>query len=288
MNKIVKKRYLTPNIFQMVIEAPRVAEAAQPGQFIILITDELSERVPYTIAGIDREAGTVDIVVQEVGPSSTKLGQLDVGDSVHDFVGPLGRPSDFVHEDVEELRKQRWLFVCGGVGVAPSYLQVKYFADNDIPCDVIIGAKTKDIVTYEEEMRALTDNVYITTDDGSYGMKGMVTDMIQELVENQGIKYDHCVAIGPMVMMKFACLTTEKYEIPTTVSLNTIMVDGTGMCGACRTRVGGETKFACVDGPEFDGHKVDYDLAMKRQRQYADIEKTKGHAGKCFCEMQKA
>ncbi|MDO5038033.1 MAG: sulfide/dihydroorotate dehydrogenase-like FAD/NAD-binding protein [Tissierellia bacterium] len=288
MYKIVEKRYLTPSIFLMKIDAPRVAEAAQPGQFVIVITDELSERVPYTIAGLDLEAGTVDIVVQEVGPSSTKLGLLEAGDSIFDFAGPLGRPSDFMEMDIAELRKQRWLFVGGGVGVAPAYLQIKYFADNKIPFDVIVGAKSKDIIIYEDELRALTDNLYITTDDGSYGMKGMVTDMIQELVENQGIKYDHCVAIGPMVMMKFACLTTKKYEIPTTVSLNPIMVDGTGMCGACRVHVGDSTQFACVDGPEFDGHLVDFDLAMKRQRLYGDIEKKKGHAGECMCKKQKA
>lgn len=276
MFKILEKRNLAPNVFLLRIHAPRVAVAAQPGQFVIVIADEHAERVPLTIANYDREEGWVDLVVQASGPSTTKLSQKEQGDELKDFVGPLGVPSDFTELSDEELKKQKYLFVGGGIGAAPVYPQVRYLSERGIHCDVIIGFKNKDAVIYEEEFKNLDCTLYVTTDDGSYGFNGMVTAKIDDLIENEGKAYDTCVAIGPMIMMKFVCLTTKKYDLHTIVSLNPIMVDGTGMCGACRVNIDGETKFACVHGPEFDGHKVDFDLAMKRQKQYMNVEKTKG------------
>lgn len=276
MFKILEKKNLAPNVFLLRIHAPRVAVAAQPGQFVIVIADERAERVPLTIANYDREEGWVDLVVQASGPSTTKLSQKEKGDELKDFVGPLGVPSDFTELSDEELKKKKYLFVGGGIGAAPVYPQVRYLSERGIHCDVIIGFKNKDAVIYEEEFKNLDCTLYVTTDDGSYGFNGMVTAKIDDLIENEGKSYDTCVAIGPMIMMKFVCLTTKKYDLHTIVSLNPIMVDGTGMCGACRVNIDGETKFACVHGPEFDGHKVDFDLAMKRQRQYMNVEKTKG------------
>ncbi len=268
MYKIVEKERLAPNIFSMDILAPRVAKSAQPGQFVIVITDETGERLPLTICDYDAEKGTVQIVVQTMGYSTQKLDKLEKGDSVKDFVGPLGVPSSYVNEDIEELKKKKILFVAGGVGTAPVYPQVKWLNERGVKADVILGAKNKDLVILEEKLASVSGNLYVATDDGSYGFKGLVTDYIEELVTNQGKEYDLCIAIGPMIMMKFVALTTKKLNIPTVVSLNPIMVDGTGMCGACRVTVGDETKFACVDGPEFDGHLVDFDEAMKRQGQY--------------------
>ena len=276
MFKILEKKNLAPNVFLLRIHAPRVAVAAQPGQFVIVISDERAERVPLTIANYDREEGWVDLVVQASGPSTTKLSQKEKGDELKDFVGPLGVPSDFTELSDEELKKQKYLFVGGGIGAAPVYPQVRYLSERGIHCDVIIGFKNKEAVIYEEEFKDLDCTLYVTTDDGSYGFNGMVTAKIDDLIENEGKSYDTCVAIGPMIMMKFVCLTTKKYDLHTIVSLNPIMVDGTGMCGACRVNIDGETKFACVHGPEFDGHKVDFDLAMKRQKQYMNVEKTKG------------
>ena len=276
MFKILEKKNLAPNVFLLRIHAPRVAVAAQPGQFVIVISDERAERVPLTIANYDREEGWVDLVVQASGPSTTKLSQKEKGDELKDFVGPLGVPSDFTELSDEELKKKKYLFVGGGIGAAPVYPQVRYLSERGIHCDVIIGFKNKDAVIYEEEFKNLDCTLYVTTDDGSYGFNGMVTAKIDDLIENEGKSYDTCVAIGPMIMMKFVCLTTKKYDLHTIVSLNPIMVDGTGMCGACRVNIDGETKFACVHGPEFDGHKVDFDLAMKRQRQYMNVEKTMG------------
>ena len=275
MFKILEKKNLAPNVFLLRIHAPRVAVAAQPGQFVIVISDERAERVPLTIANYDREEGWVDLVVQASGPSTTKLSQKEKGDELKDFVGPLGVPSDFTELSDEELKKKKYLFVGGGIGAAPVYPQVRYLSERGIHCDVIIGFKNKDAVIYEEEFKNLDCTLYVTTDDGSYGFNGMVTAKIDDLIENEGKSYDTCVAIGPMIMMKFVCLTTKKYDLHTIVSLNPIMVDGTGMCGACRVNIDGETKFACVHGPEFDGHKVDFDLAMKRQRQYMNVEKEK-------------
>ncbi|MFR9297204.1 MAG: sulfide/dihydroorotate dehydrogenase-like FAD/NAD-binding protein [Aedoeadaptatus pacaensis] len=276
MFTILEKKNLAPRVFLLRIHAPRVATAAQPGQFVIVIADEHAERVPLTIANFDREEGWVDLVVQASGPSTTKLSEKEQGDELKDFVGPLGVPSDFTELSDEELKKQRYLFVGGGIGAAPVYPQVRYLSERGVHCDVIIGFKNKEAVIYEEEFKALDCDLYVTTDDGSYGFNGMVTAKIEDLIENEGKSYDTCVAIGPMIMMKFVCLTTKKYDLHTIVSLNPIMVDGTGMCGACRVSIDGETKFACVHGPEFDGHKVDFDLAMKRQKQYMNVEKVKG------------
>lgn len=272
MYKIVKKEVLAPNIFAMDIEAPRVAKSAQPGQFVIVIDNEKGERVPLTICDYDVEKGTVQIVVQAMGKSTKDMAEMEEGEYFKDFVGPLGKASEFVHMDLEELRKKRFLFVAGGVGAAPVYPQAKWFHDNGIKCDIILGAKNKELVILEDKLGSVAENLYVCTDDGSYGFHGMVTAYIEELVVNQGKKYDQVVAIGPMIMMKFVALTTEKYNLPTTVSLNPIMVDGTGMCGACRVTVDGKTRFACVHGPEFDGHAVDFDEALKRQTQYKDEE----------------
>jgi ferredoxin--NADP+ reductase len=272
MYKILKAEELTTNIYLMDVEAPRVAKSCQPGQFVIVRTNEKSERIPLTICDYDREKGTVTIVVQVVGAASEIMSHLKTGDSFHDFVGPLGCPSELISEDKESLRKKKILFVAGGLGTAPVYPQVKWLHEQGVDADVIVGAKTKDLLIMEEEMKAVAGNLYITTDDGSYGRSGMVTKVVEDLIENEGKKYDVCIAIGPMIMMKFVCLTTKKYDLHTIVSMNPIMVDGTGMCGACRLTVGGEVKFACVDGPEFDGHLVDFDQAMKRQQIYKTKE----------------
>lgn len=271
MYKIVKAKELSTNIYLMDVEAPRIAKSCQPGQFIIAKLDEKGERIPLTICDYDREQGLITIVFQVIGASTEKMAKLREGDLFRDFTGPLGQPSEFVNEDPEELKKRKYLFVAGGVGTAPVYPQVKWLHEHGIEADVIVGAKTKDILILEEEMKEV-GNLIVATDDGSYGFKGMVTGAIEDLVNNQGKKYDVCVAIGPMIMMKFVCLLTKKLEIPTIVSLNPVMVDGTGMCGACRVQVGDEVKFACVDGPEFDGHKVDFDQAMKRQQMYKTEE----------------
>lgn len=272
----------------MDILAPRVAESAQPGQFIIVIVDEEGERIPLTICDYDKEEGTVNIVVQPMGCSTHKLAALKEGDYVKDFVGPLGRPSDFVNEDIEELKKKKILFVAGGVGTAPVYPQARWFHEHGIDVDVIVGAKTKDLIILKDKIEAVAGNLYIATDDGSYGFNGMVTGMIEELVVNQGKHYDLVISIGPMIMMKFVCLLTEKLGIKTIVSLNPIMVDATGMCGACRVSIGDETKFACVDGPEFDGHLVDFNEALRRQTQYKpeEIRSKEEYEEKCRCRQQ--
>ena len=271
MYKILEAKELTPNIYYMVVEAKRVARSCQPGQFVIVRTDERAERIPLTICDYDREKGTVTIVFQVVGAGTEFMSHLKTGDAFHDFVGPLGQPSELVHEDKEELKKKKILFVAGGVGTAPVYPQVKWLHENGIDADVIVGAKTKSILILEKEMEAVAGRLFVTTDDGSYGSSGMVTQTITDLV-NEGNHYDVCIAIGPMIMMKFVCKLTKELNIPTVVSLNPIMVDGTGMCGACRVTVGGEVKFACVDGPEFDGLQVNFDEAMQRQQIYKTAE----------------
>jgi len=248
-----------------------VAHSCQPGQFVIVRRDEEGERIPLTICDYDRKAGTVTIVFQVVGGGTELMSHFMEGDAFHDFVGPLGCPSELIHEDIEELKQKKILFVAGGVGAAPVYPQVKWLHEHGVKADVIVGSKTKSLLILEEEMKAVAGNLYITTDDGSYGRSGMVTQVIKDLV-GEGKKYDLCVAIGPMIMMKFVCLLTKELGIPTIVSLNPIMVDGTGMCGACRVTVGGKVKFACVDGPEFDGHLVDFDEAMTRQQIYKTAE----------------
>ncbi len=271
MYRIVRKKELTTNIYLMEVEAKRVAKSCEPGQFVIVRMNSEGERIPLTICDYNREQGTVTIVFQSVGAGTQLMGALQEGDSFHDFVGPLGCPSEFVKEDLEELKKKKILFVAGGVGAAPVYPQVKWLHEHGIAADVIVGSKTKSLLILEEEMKAVAGNLYVTTDDGSYGRSGMVTQTIKDLVA-EGKQYDVCVAIGPMIMMKFVCLLTKELNIPTVVSLNPIMVDGTGMCGACRVTVGGKVKFACVDGPEFDGHQVNFDEAMRRQQIYKTEE----------------
>ena len=272
MFKILKAEKLADKIYLMDVEAPRVARACEPGEFVIVRMDEIGERIPLTICDYDREAGTVTIVFQIVGASTKRMAELQAGDAFQDIVGPLGRPSEFVSEDLEVLKKKKMLFVAGGVGTAPVYPQVKWLHEHGIDADVIVGAKNHDLLILEDKMKAVAGNLYITTDDGSYVRKGMVTEVIKDLVKEQGKQYDVCVAIGPMIMMKFVCLLTKELNLPTIVSMNPIMVDGTGMCGACRLTVGNEVKFACVDGPEFDGHLVNFDEAMKRQQMYKTQE----------------
>lgn len=271
MYQILKAEELTTNIFEMVVKAPRVAKSCLPGQFVIVRTNEDSERIPLTICDYDRNEGTVTIVFQIVGAGTKFMSELKAGEAFHDFVGPLGCPSEFCTENLEDLKKKNILFVAGGVGTAPVYPQVKWLKENGVNADVIVGSKTKDLLILEKEMEEVATNLYITTDDGSYKRSGMVTKVIEDLVA-EGKKYDVCVAIGPMIMMKFVCKLTKELGIHTIVSLNPIMVDGTGMCGACRVTVGDKVKFACVDGPEFDGHLVNFDEAMKRQTLYKTAE----------------
>lgn len=272
MYKIISKRELTNNIYLMDIEAKRVAKSARPGQFIIIKNDEKGERIPLTIADFDKEKGTVSIVFQTVGQGTKELAEYKVGDYIKDFVGPLGRPSEFVEEDLEKLKNKKIIFIAGGVGAAPVYPQVKWMKEHGIDVDVIIGSRTKDLLILEDEMKDVAKNLYIATDDGSYGFNGRVTDMLNHLVKEEGKHYDEAIVIGPMIMMKFMCMLTKELNIPTIVSLNPIMVDGTGMCGACRVTVGDEVKFACVDGPEFDGHLINFDEAMRRQNMYKTEE----------------
>lgn len=272
MFKILSKTELAPNIWHLEVEAPRVARAAMPGQFVIVRVDDRGERIPLTISDYDAEKGSVSIVIQTIGVSTKKICALGAGEYLADFAGPLGRPSDFVEEDLEKLRGEKILFVAGGVGTAPVYPQVKWLKEHGIDADVIVGAKNRDLLIMQDEMRRAAGNLYIATDDGSEGFKGMVTNLIKDLIDNRGKHYDRVIAIGPMIMMKFVCLTTAEYGLKTIVSLNTLMVDGTGMCGACRVSVAGKTRFTCVDGPEFDGHEVDFDEAMRRQGMYRSLE----------------
>jgi ferredoxin--NADP+ reductase len=272
MYRIVKSRQLADQIYLMDLDAPRIAKNCHPGQFLIVKLDEKGERIPLTVCDYNKDAGTVTIVFQVVGASTMKMAELKEGDFFRDVVGPLGRPSEFVHEPLEELKQKKILFVAGGVGAAPVYPQVKWLHEQGIAVDVIVGARNKEMLILEEEMRKVAGNLYVTTDDGSYGRHGLVTSVIEELVVKENRKYDFCVAIGPMIMMKFVCLLTKKLNVPTIVSMNPIMVDGTGMCGACRLQVGDKVKFACVDGPEFDGHLVDFDQAMKRNQMYQTQE----------------
>ena len=272
MYPIVRKETLADNIILMDIKAPRVANECLPGQFIIAKTDEVGERIPLTICDYDREKETVTIVVQTIGAGTERMMALNEGDALEDFVGPLGCPSELCEEEnLEETRKKKIIFIAGGLGTAPVYPQVKWLHEHGIDADVIMGSRTKDLLFYMDEMKAVAGNVYVCTDDGTYGFHGNGCQQLQALIDD-GKHYDICVAIGPMIMMKFVTILTKKLEIPTVVSMNPIMVDGTGMCGACRLMVGGEVKFACVDGPEFDGHLVDFDQAMKRQQQYRTEE----------------
>ena len=280
MFTIKRKVKLAENIYQLEVYAPRVAKSSKPGQFVIVRVGEQGERIPLTISDYNVAEGTVTIVIQIVGYSSQKICDLEQGDALTDFVGPLGNPSEFVYENIEELKNKKILFVAGGLGTAPVYPQVKWLNQQGVKADVIIGAKTKYMLIYVDEMSQVADNVYVTTDDGSCGFKGLVTQKIDDLIQNEGKNYDVVVAIGPMVMMKFVAATTLKYSIKTIVSLNMLMVDGTGMCGACRVSVGGKIYFTCVDGPEFDGHQVDYEEAIRRQSMYKTLESRKLKAAK--------
>jgi ferredoxin--NADP+ reductase len=273
MFKILKKEYLTSGIFLMDVYAPKVAKAAEPGQFIIVRVDEKGERIPLTICDYDKEAGTVTIVVQVVGLSTQLMDQLKEGDYFSSFAGPLGMPSELKEMPSEELHAKKIIFIAGGVGTAPVYAQVKWLHQQGIHADVIIGAKNESQLILVEAMRKISGNVYIATDDGSVGFKGLVTDCLEDLITNQHKEYDLAITIGPMIMMKFLAELTRKLNLKTIASLNTLMVDGTGMCGACRVSVGGKTRFACVEGPEFDAHLVNFDEAMRRQTMYRTEER---------------
>ncbi len=274
MYRIVKKRVLNPTVTLMEVEAPAVARKAEPGQFIILRVDQEGERIPLTIAAFDREKGTVTIIFQIVGGTTEKLNHKEEGDFLQDFVGPLGKATE-----TEGLK--RVAVVGGGVGTAIAYPVAKKLHDVGCHVDLIVGFRNKDLVILEDEFKAASTQLIIGTDDGSYGKKALVTDLLREQIE-AGAKYDRVIAIGPVIMMKFVCKLTKEYGIPTVVSMNPIMIDGTGMCGGCRLSVGGETKFACVDGPEFDGHKVDFDEAMARGAMYRDFER---HAYEDACNL---
>lgn len=295
MFEILKKEWLNKEICLMEVEAKEIAESAKPGNFLIVKLDERGERIPLTICDFDKKRGSITIVFFVIGGSTKRMGELKVGDFFQDVIGPLGQESEFLHEDILELKKKKYLFVAGGVGTAPIYPQVKWMKEKGIDVDVIIGAKNKNILIFEDKLKSVAKNLYICTDDGSYGFHGLVTNLIDDLIQNKNKQYDHIVAIGPMMMMKFVCLKTKEYNIPTTVSLNPLMIDGTGMCGACRVSIGGEVKFACVDGPEFDGHKVNFEEAIKRQsfykteegREYLkEIEGDTHHSGSCGCHEE--
>ena len=276
MYKIVKKQPLNPTVTRMEIEAPLIAKKAKPGQFIILRVDENGERIPLTVAGYDREKGTVTIIFQIVGATTEKLTHLNEGECLHDFVGPLGVPTH-----VDGLKK-----VCvigGGVGCAIALPIAEELHAMGAEVTSIIGFRNQDLVILEDEFKACSDHFTLMTDDGSYGEKGNVTAPLKTLLEN-GERFDEVIAIGPLIMMKFVCLTTKEYDQKTVVSMNPIMVDGTGMCGGCRLTVGGKTKFACVDGPDFDGHEVDFDEAMSRSRSYTSFER---HAYEEACNLFK-
>jgi ferredoxin--NADP+ reductase len=275
MFEILNKKLVAPEIYYMDVYAPRIAQSALPGQFLIVRVNDRGERVPLTISDYDREKGTVAIVTQALGASTRKLVALNEGESFANFAGPLGKPSELVEMTDEELGKLKVLFVAGGVGAAPVYPQVKYMCEKGSKADVILGARSKDLVIYREELSSVSNRLLIATNDGSEGVKGLVTDALAQLVETEGVKYDMVITIGPMIMMKAVTGYTRKFGIKTIASLNTLMVDGTGMCGACRVSVGGKTKFTCVDGPEFDAHLVDFDEAMRRQGMYKSIEKKK-------------
>jgi ferredoxin--NADP+ reductase len=264
MFEILQKKELTQNIFLMELKAPLIAKKVKSGQFLIIRVDEDGERFPLTVADFDRDAGTVTIIYHAIGQSTQKLASLNVGESPQDVVGPLGKPSHF------EQSVKKAAVIGGGLGCAIAYPQAKYLHSRGVSVDMIAGFRTKDIIILEDEMKKVCDNLYLATDDGSYGEHGFVTDVLKRLIES-GVKYDVVVAIGPLPMMKFVSLLTKQYGIPTIVSMNPIMIDGTGMCGGCRLTVGGETKFACVDGPDFDGHQVDFDEAMRRLSSYDHV-----------------
>ena len=274
--KILRKERLNDSVSLIEVEAPYIAKKAEPGQFIILRIDEEGERVPFTIADYDREKGTVTVIFQIVGMTTERMNELNEGDYLLDFVGPLGKASEF--EGVKNVA-----VIGGGLGTAIAYPQAKKLNSMGVRVDMINGFRNKDIIIIEEECRAACTNLYTMTDDGSNGNKGFVTTKLEELIEG-GEKYDLVIAIGPLAMMKAVCELTKKYGIKTIVSMNPVMIDGTGMCGGCRVTVGGETKFACVDGPDFDGHLVDFDLAIRRSKMFAEKERTARENHKCRME----
>lgn len=271
--KIVRKEMLNPTVFLMEIHAPLVARKAEPGQFIILRIDEYGERVPFTIADFNRESGTVTVIIQIVGKTTRDLSQLEAGESVLDFAGPLGKPTPLEG-------KRKVAVIGGGLGTAIAYPQAKKLHQLGAEVTLITGFRNKDLIILEEECRAIASKLIVATDDGSNGNKGFVTDMLEKEILS-GENFDEVIAIGPLVMMKFVCRLTEKYNIPTMVSMNPVMIDGTGMCGGCRIIVDGQTKFACVDGPDFDGHKVDWDSATKRGRMFKSYEQRSCDEGHC-------
>lgn len=277
MFRIVEKRLLAPDIWLMNVEAPRVAKAAQPGQFVIVRGTDDGERIPLTVADYDREQGTISIVIQAVGASTRKIVALEEGGALADFAGPLGQPSEFIHETPEALRARKFLFIAGGVGAAPVYPQVKWLHEHGVEADVIVGARNREMLIITDELRKVAGNLYLSTDDGSAGFHGNVTALMKDLIDNRGKRYDEIVTIGPMIMMKFVALAAREYGIRTIASLNMLMIDGTGMCGACRVSIGGKMKFACVDGPEFDASLIDFDEAMRRQRMYKSKESVADH-----------
>ena len=283
MYPILEAKKLADKIYLMVVKAPRISANCKPGEFVIVKMDEKGERIPLTICDYDREKETITIVFQTVGASTERMSALQTGDSFRDVVGPLGNPSDFVKENIEELKKKKYLFVAGGVGTAPVYPQVKWLKEHGIDVDVIMGSKTKDLLILEDEFKACSDELRIMTDDGSYGTKGVVTAALDELVA-AGNQYDLVITIGPLIMMKFVVKTCQKHGLKSIVSMNPIMIDGTGMCGGCRLTVGGQTKFACVDGPDFDGDLVDFDEAMARGTMYRPFE---AHAREAACNLFK-
>ena len=274
MYKIVSKQVLNPTVTKMEIEAPLIAKKAQPGQFIILRTDENGERIPLTVADYDREKGTVTIIFQIVGATTNQLNSFNEGDYIHDFVGPLGKPTE-----TEGLKKVA--VVGGGVGCAIAFPIAKKLHEMGVEVHSVVGFRSKDLVILEDDFKNNSDVFKLMTDDGSYGEKGLVTNALEELIK-EGNQYDEVITIGPLIMMKFVCQLTKKYDVKTIVSMNPIMIDGTGMCGGCRLTVGGETKFACVDGPDFDGHLVDFDEAMKRGQMYKEFER---HAYEESCNL---
>jgi ferredoxin--NADP+ reductase len=292
MFEIIRAENLADKIYLYEVKTRRVSEKCLPGQFVIVRTDERGERIPLTICDYDREKETVTLVVQTIGAGTERMKHLKAGDGFMDIVGPLGLPSELcLEENLEETKKKKIVFIAGGLGTAPVYPQVKWLHEHGVDADVIMGSRTKDLLFYIDEMKSVAGNVYVTPDDGTYGFHGMGTDQLKALYA-EGKTYDHCVAIGPMIMMKFVCLLTKELGIHTIVSMNPIMVDGTGMCGACRLVVNNEVKFACVDGPEFDGHLVDFDGAMKRMAQYkteegrALLKEQEGdtHSGHCAAD----
>ena len=283
MYKIIKKEELGKDTFLIEVEAPKIANAALPGQFVIVKSDEKAERIPLTISDTDLFDGTITLVVKTIGYSTRKMLEFQVGDSFRDVVGPLGHPSAFIHRPIGELRRARYCFIAGGVGIAPIYPLVKWMYAHGLDCDVIVGARNASLLFYLEKLRPVSGNLYIATDDGSLGEQGTVTDVLERLVKKEGRRYDEITAIGPMIMMKFVARKAAEFNIPCVVSLNALMVDGTGMCGACRVTVGGQTRFTCVDGPEFNAALLDFDECMRRQAMYDHIEAVKQKEHPCEC-----